>query len=38
MFHKVSAKYLPLYLDEFSFRLNNRDDFNMMDRVLKTSF
>ena len=34
VFHKVSAKYLPLYLNEFSFRFNNRDDFNMMDRVL----
>jgi transposase-like protein len=34
-FHKVSAKYLPLYLDEFSFRFNNRDEFNLMDRVLR---
>ena len=34
VFHKVSAKYLPLYLNEFSFRFNNRDEFNMMDRVL----
>jgi transposase-like protein len=38
VFHKVSAKYLPLYLSEFSFRLNNRKQFNMMDKVLKTSF
>jgi hypothetical protein len=36
VFHKVSEKYLPLYLDEFSFRFNNRDAFNMMDRVLAT--
>jgi transposase-like protein len=38
VFHKVSAKYLPLYLNEFAFRFNNRDDSNMMDRVLQTSF
>ena len=38
VFHKVSAKYLPLYLNEFAFRFNNRKDFNMMDEVLKTSF
>jgi transposase-like protein len=34
-FHKVSAKYLPLYLDEFSFRFNNRGEYDLMDRVLK---
>ncbi len=28
VFHKVSAKYLPLYLQEFEFRFNNRDEFN----------
>lgn len=38
VFHKVSAKYLPLYLNEFEFRFNNRDEFNMMDRVLATCF
>ena len=38
VFHKVSAKYLPLYLDEFAFRFNYRNDFNIMDRVLQTSF
>ncbi len=38
VFHKVSGKYLPLYLNEFEFRYNNRDAFNMMDRVLETSF
>jgi transposase-like protein len=38
VFHKVSAKYLPLYLDEFSFRFNNRDEYNLMDRVLQASF
>jgi transposase-like protein len=38
VFHKVSAKYLPLYLNEFAFRFNNREQFNMLDDVLKTSF
>jgi len=38
VFHKVSAKYLPLYLNEFEFRFNNRDEFNMMDQVLRLSF
>ena len=38
VFHKVSAKYLPLYLNEFSFRFNNRDQFNMMDLVLGECF
>ncbi|MGI8738079.1 MAG: IS1595 family transposase [Gammaproteobacteria bacterium] len=38
VFHKVSGKYLPLYLNEVEFRYNNRDAFNMMDRVLETSF
>lgn len=34
-FHKVSAKYLPLYLDEFSFRFNNRGEYDLMDKVLR---
>lgn len=38
VFHRVSAKYLPLYLNEFAFRFNNRHQFNLMDCVLKTSF
>jgi len=37
-FHKVSAKYLPLYLDEFSFRFNNRREYDLMDKVLASSF
>ncbi len=36
VFHKVSAKYLPLYLNEFEFRFNNREVYNLMDRVLET--
>lgn len=36
IYHKVSGKYLPLYLDEFAFRFNNRNSRNMMDRVLTT--
>ena len=31
VFHRVSEKYLPLYLNEFEFRFNHRDDFRMMD-------
>ena len=26
------------YLDEFSFRFNDRDEYNLMDRVLQASF
>ncbi len=37
-FHKVSEKYLALYLDEFSFRFNNREEYDLMDKVLKASF
>lgn len=36
IYHKVSGKYLQLYLDEFSFRMNHRDHHNMMDKVLAT--
>jgi transposase-like protein len=38
VFHKVSAKYLPLYLNEFEFRFNNRESHNLMDKVLATCF
>ena len=36
-FHKVSEKYLPLYLDEFAYRFNHRHSVNLMDKVLETS-
>lgn len=36
VYHKVSAKYLPLYLDEFAFRFNNRHEVDLMDKVLAT--
>ncbi|HEV7734075.1 MAG TPA: IS1595 family transposase [Candidatus Binatia bacterium] len=33
-FHHVSGEYLPLYLNEFSYRHNNRDNPDMFDDVL----
>jgi transposase-like protein len=38
VFHKVSAKYLPLYLNEFAFRFNNREQVCLLDEILKTTF
>jgi transposase-like protein len=38
VYHKVSAKYLDLYLDEFSFRFSNAKEYNLMDKVLLSSF
>lgn len=35
-YHKISAKHLPVYLDEAAFRYNNRDnDFMFRDTILK---
>lgn len=34
-FHKVSAKYLPKYLDEFSYRFNNRHNENIFEHTLQ---
>jgi hypothetical protein len=33
-YHKVSAGYLPLYLNEFSYRHNHRNDPDIFDAVL----
>jgi transposase-like protein len=36
-FHQVSKRYLPLYLNEFSFRHNNRENPDMFSTVLAGS-
>jgi len=36
-FHHVSKRYLPLYLNEFSFRHNNRDNDDMFSTVVAGS-
>jgi len=36
-YHKVSAKYLPLYLNEFTFRFNNRKNPAMFEKMLQSS-
>ncbi|HEY2772626.1 MAG TPA: IS1595 family transposase [Candidatus Binatia bacterium] len=33
-FHNVSKEYLPLYLNEFSFRHNHRDDAMIFDKIV----
>jgi transposase-like protein len=33
-YHKVSAKYLPLYLNEFTFRFNNRNSADIFDKII----
>ena len=34
-FHKVSAKYLPLYVNEFEFRYNNRNNADIFGAAIK---
>jgi len=34
IFHKVSKDYLPLYLNEFSFKYNHRNDRQIFDAIL----
>jgi transposase-like protein len=34
-FHKVSAKYLPLYVNEFEFRYNNRRNENIFSTAIR---
>jgi len=33
-YHNVSAKYLPLYLNEFTFRHNNRKNRDMFGEAI----
>ncbi len=35
--HKMSAKYLPLYLNEFTFRFNRNGNGNMFKTVLSNA-
>ena len=35
-YHNVSAKYLPFYLNEFSFRFNNRNNDEMFADLITT--
>jgi transposase-like protein len=34
-YHNVSKQYLPLYLNEFSFRFNNRENPDIFDAILR---
>ena len=34
-FHKVSAKYMPLYIAEFQFRYNNRENENIFGEAIR---
>jgi hypothetical protein len=34
-FHKMSAKYTPLYVAEFQFRYNNRSNPDIFERTIR---
>ncbi len=34
VYHKVSRKYLPLYVPEFEFRYNNREKADIFERAI----
>ena len=34
-FHKVSSKYLPLYVNEFEFRYNNRKNQSIFQTAIR---
>jgi hypothetical protein len=34
-FHKISAKYMPLYVAEFQFRYNNRENADIFGAAIK---
>jgi len=36
-FHQVSNDYLPLYLNEFSFRYNNRKNPDMFSAIIASA-
>ena len=36
-FHQVSREYLPLYLNEFSFRFNNRNNPAIFEAVIASA-
>ncbi len=33
-YHHVSREYFPLYLNEFSFRFNNRKNLDIFDAII----
>lgn len=35
-YHNVSKKYLPLYLNEFSFRFNQRDNPDIFREIIRS--
>jgi hypothetical protein len=35
-FHNVSKDYLPLYLNEFAFRHNERENFDIFEKLISS--